>query len=105
MEIKNFKCTRKVVSVLFFQKPLKYKGFFANVESSFLNIEVISGNINSLGKFLLKTCSFQILAKYSLLISDVSFSILVGTVLYYPTFLLPRLLISPITSSDVISEN
>ena len=94
------KCTQKVVSVLFFQKPLKHRELHLLVYS-FLGVLNLF-----FGKFLLLiTCSFQILAKCPLLTSDVSVSILVGIFLYDPTFLLSRLLISLGTSSDVISEN
>ena len=96
MERKFFQYSQKIVSVLFFQKPFKHKevqflvySLFASVESSFLNIWVISANFNSLGKFLLLiTCSFQVLAKCSLLISEVSFSISVGirVLLYFYYF-------------------
>ena len=118
MVIKIVQCAQKVFSVLFFQKHLKYKeihllvyGFLAmlNIDSNisfFFNIGIISANFNSLGKFLLLiTCSFQILAKRSLLILEVSFSILLGIFLYDPALLLSRLLISLRTPSDIISEN
>ena len=108
----------KVFSVLFFQKHLKHKEIhllvysflgMLNIDSNisfFFNIGIISANFNSLGKFLLLiTCSFQILAKRSLLILEVSFSILLGIFLYDPALLLSRLLISLRTPSDIISEN